>query len=155
MNYHFSGGFYLESQIGRSVICLKLFLTKIEKNMTNLFYMGGTLFMSILTLEFLIALVIAVIFGKLVFKENKESAGIIRHKLTYIKSMGLLALVTGILGQIIGLFSAFGHIEKVGSVSPGVLMAGLKVSMVTTLYGLVIWIITFLIWFVLDARLDK
>jgi len=59
-----------------------------------------------------------------------------------IKHLGIMALAIGILGQLIGLFTAMNHIESVGGVSPSVFAAGFKVSMITTMYGLIIFIIS-------------
>ncbi|MEQ8240250.1 MAG: MotA/TolQ/ExbB proton channel family protein [Cyclobacteriaceae bacterium] len=119
--------------------------------MMNLFYMGGTLFMSILTLIFFanIALAIYLVFQ---FGKNDFSHEQISIKLGYLKSVGLFALIFGILGQFIGLFSAFGAIEQVGTVSPAILAGGLKVSMITTMYGLVIYIISIAGWFGLTNK---
>ncbi len=108
--------------------------------MFNLFYMGGPLFMSILTL-ILIAVIILFI-GAWLRKTTGE----------LIKEAGLLGLVIGILGQLIGLFSAFQGIETMGNVSPAMLAGGLKVSMITTVYGMLIYIIALILWFVVKAR---
>ena len=62
-----------------------------------------------------------------------------RHHFGYIKSIGLFALITGILGQLIGLMSAFETIEKMGSVSQEMLAGGLRISSITSLYGLLIF----------------
>jgi len=66
-----------------------------------------------------------------------------------IKSSGLFAAVTGVLGQLIGLYSAFSAIEQMGSISPEMLMGGLKVSSICTIYGLVIYALSLLAWFVI------
>ncbi len=121
--------------------------------MATLFYEGGILFMSILSLCLLIMLVISVYYGVLVFQTPSSSRETLRHRLTYIKSVGLLSLVIGILGQLIGLYSAFRRIQEVGSVSQSILAGGIKVSMITTLYGVIIFILSYLIWLVLDSRM--
>lgn len=90
--------------------------------------------MSILTIEF----VTVIFFTVKSFTDKSTNVSI-------IKSIGLLALITGILGQLIGLFSAFEAIQQMGSVSPAMLAGGLKVSMITTMYGLVIYMITLVI----------
>jgi biopolymer transport protein ExbB/TolQ len=112
--------------------------------MMNLFNMGGILFMSILTIEFL---VMAILAGKAVIAKegsNKDAE--------LMKSFGLLALVTGILGQLIGLYDAFNAIEMMGQVSPALLAGGLKISMITTLYGMVIYLISILLWIGLKVK---
>ena len=90
----------------------------------SLFQMGGVLFMSILTI-----LLIGVLATTVLFWMKKEPA---TKDLNLIKSVGLLAVVVGVMGQMIGLFSAFQFIEEAGSVSPGMLAGGLKVSSITT-----------------------
>lgn len=102
--------------------------------MIELFQMGGMLFMSILTIELVAVIVLAA--KNLLNKQGKT---------TMIKSVGLLAMITGVLGQLIGLFSAFEAIQQMGSVSPGMLAGGLKVSMITTIYGAIIYLISILI----------
>ena len=62
---------------------------------------------------------------------------------------------TGILGQLIGLYSAFSAIERAMDISPAIMMGGLKVSMITTLYGILIYLTAILIWFVLDLLASR
>lgn len=123
--------------------------------MAQLFYMGGPLFMGILTCLLLILVIISVYFtiaissGKAAGKKN------FGHQLTYLKSVGLFTMITGILGQLIGLMDAFKAIERVGDISPAMLAGGLKVSMITTLYGILIYLISIVIWFLLDLWYHK
>ena len=94
--------------------------------MLDYFYMGGPLFMGILTLIF-IALVVAAVLKK------------------DVKEIGLLALALGILGQLIGLMGAFEGIEAMGGVSQSILVGGLKVSSITSIYGLLIYIVSLIV----------
>ncbi|MDN5202080.1 MotA/TolQ/ExbB proton channel family protein [Fulvivirgaceae bacterium BMA10] len=124
--------------------------------MTELFYMGGPLFMGILTLFLITILAIAVFHGLSIGKNKINDIDQLRHKLTYIKSFGLCALVVGILGQLIGLYSAFDSIENLGGSIPQEMLAGgLKVSMITTIYGAIIFIISYLLWLGLDGLIKK
>lgn len=119
--------------------------------MTDLFYMGGPLFMGILTLLFLIILALATYQGAEIVRNSIRHETSFRHKLSYIKSLGLFTLVFGIFGQLLGLYQAFTAIEKAGGqISPALLAGGLKVSMITTLYGVVIFLLSYLIWLGLD-----
>jgi len=45
---------------------------------------------------------------------------------------------------------AFSAIERAGDISPAIVVGGLKVSMISTLYGILIYMVSILIWFVLD-----
>ena len=94
--------------------------------MLDYFYMGGPLFMGMLTLIF-IALVVAAVLKK------------------DVKEIGLLALALGILGQLIGLMGAFEGIEAMGGVSQSILVGGLKVSIITSIYGLLIYIVSLIV----------
>ena len=94
----------------------------------DLFYQGGPLFLSILTLLLLGVLWTAWKGGP-------------------VKELGLLALAVGVLGQLIGLYQAFsvleGFEEAMGEVAGESLIAGgLKVSLTTTVYGLLIYIVS-------------
>ena len=62
-----------------------------------------------------------------------------------VKEIGLLALAMGFLGQLIGLMGAFEGIEAMGAVSQSMLAGGLKVSSITSIYGLLIYIISLII----------
>ncbi len=123
--------------------------------MLQLFSQGGILFMSILTLCLLVVLVLTVYYGTMVFKPDTVSASLLRHRLKYIRSVGILSLVIGILGQLIGLYSAFVAIQKAGHVSLEVMAGGLKISMITPLYGILIFIFSYVIWLFLDGMLKE
>ena len=64
-------------------------------------------------------------------------------------------MITGILGQLIGLTEAFKAIEAAMDISPAIMAGGLKVSMITTLYGIIINLLSILIWFLLDLWYHK
>lgn len=100
--------------------------------------MGGILFMSILTI-----ILIGVLIATVHYWIKREATS---SHLDLIKSVGLLAFVVGILGQMIGLFSAFEAIEQMGSISPAMLAGGLKVSSITTIYGLIIYALSLVLW---------
>ena len=111
--------------------------------------------MGILTTLLVIMLAISVYFFLRI--TSGKAAGLVNfaHKLTYVKSVGLFTMITGILGQLIGLLEAFKAIERVGDISPAMLAGGLKVSMITTLYGILIYLVSILIWFLLDLLHQK
>ena len=106
--------------------------------------------MGILTILFFIILALTVfnfyIIGKKDFKDILEA----RKKLIYIKSIGLFAMVTGILHQLIGLFMAFKALELAGDVSLSLLASGLKISLISPIYGIMIFLLSYLLWITLD-----
>jgi len=117
--------------------------------------MGGPLFMGMLTIVLLSAIVIAVINAKYVFGSGQQDVARTKNRIGYIKSLGLLAVVIGFLGQLIGLYSAFQFIESGSEISPAVLAGGLKVSSITTIYGLIIFVLCYLIWLAMDSRISS
>jgi len=123
--------------------------------MKEWFIMGGTLFMSILTILLVITMAVAVYFAIRISSGKASDKGNFRYQLKYVKSLGLFTMITGILGQMIGLFSAFIAIEEAGDISPAMIAGGLKISMITTLTGIVIYLISIIIWFLLDLMYQK
>lgn len=123
--------------------------------MKDLFYMGGPLFMGILTILFVLMLAYSAISIISIINKGGDDSLNVRSRLAHIKSIGLFSLITGILGQLIGLYAAFAAIEKVMDISPAILAGGLKVSMITTMYGMLIYLISILIWVVLDLWASK
>jgi hypothetical protein len=124
-------------------------------NLFDLFFQGGTLFMSILSIIFIVLLVLAVkkvydLFGPGAGKVENAKQGI-----SLILEIGRFALILGVFGQIIGLFQAFAAIEEVGGVSMEMLAGGLKVSSISTLYGLFILIVAYGFYFILRQRAQK
>jgi putative Mn2+ efflux pump MntP len=123
--------------------------------MKDWFVMGGSLFMSILTILLVIIVAVSVYFAVTIAGGKASEKKNFKEQLRYVKSLGLFTMITGILGQLIGLFSAFSAIEAAGDVSPAMLMGGLKVSMITSLTGIVIYLISIIIWFLLDLFYQK
>ena len=88
-------------------------------------------------------------FSKNVSKENAL------RKIRYGRSIGLFAMITGILGQLIGMYEAFSVIEAKGSIAPALVYAGLKVSMIPTLYGILIYLLSIMLWFIASILIEK
>lgn len=118
--------------------------------------MGGPLFMGILTLILITMIAVSFINGAAVLTGRIQDPVTAARKIGYTKSVGLFALIIGLLGQLIGLFSAFQAIElKMVEVSPTLLASGFKISMITTLYGIIIYALSYVIWFGLSAALER
>jgi hypothetical protein len=123
--------------------------------MKDLFFMGGPLFMSILTI-LLIIMVTWMVFHIVSFYNSSQ----VNHEkalrfISYGKSIGLFAMITGILGQLIGFYSAFIAIERAGDISPSLVFGGIKVSLITTLYGIFIYLFSIIIWFLASVVIER
>lgn len=121
--------------------------------MLDLFFEGGWEFMSLVTIMALAMLYFAIKTAMALFGTNSNAAAAPKpSSLYYIRFFGMLALVTGILGQLIGLYEAMKHIAAQGDISQAALAGGFKVSSICTLYGFIVFLIAHLIWFALDLK---
>lgn len=123
--------------------------------MKDLFFMGGTLFMSVLSILFIMMMAWMIYHLSKYLISKSSSKEISLRKMEQGKSIGLFALVFGIMGQLIGLYGAFSSMAEVSTISPAIMYAGLKVSMITTMYGIIIYLIALVLWFVGRQLIDK
>lgn len=96
---------------------------------------GGPYFMYP-ALIILIVIIILIVKGFLNLKKDDHQT------ISLISSIGLFALIWGIFGQLLGLFQAFDYIQVSGEVPATVLAGGLKVSMISTIFGVIIFLIS-------------
>ncbi|QIE59172.1 MotA/TolQ/ExbB proton channel family protein [Rasiella rasia] len=94
----------------------------------NIISDGGVTFMVPLILF------VVIIFALLVVALLKPTLRSKFEKL--INHISLFALAWGLLGSTIGLITAFDAIQAVGDISNGMMAGGLKVALITTLFGL-------------------
>lgn len=120
--------------------------------MFKYFIEGGPLFMGMLSIVFLIVLVLTFTTGRAIMSDKLEGK---TNGLSYIKSLGLFAFVLGMLGQFLGLFQAFEVIGQGMEVSPSIFAMGLKISSISSIYGMIIFLISYLIWFVLKSTIER
>jgi len=106
--------------------------------------------MSILTILLFIILGMSIFYLVIILRKDYKDIAETRNRLKYIKSLGLFTFVAGILGQLVGLFSAFSAIERAMEISPPIMAGGLKVSMITTIYGALIFLVSYLCWIIID-----
>jgi biopolymer transport protein ExbB/TolQ len=123
--------------------------------MKEWFIMGGALFMGILTILMVIIVAVSVYFAVTIASGKAREKANFSHQLKYVRSIGLFTMITGILGQLVGLFQAFTAIEAAMDISPAIVAGGLKVSMITTLTGIVFYLLSMIIWFLLDLWHSK
>lgn len=100
---------------------------------------GGMPFMAPLSFIFLIIIVL-IVFSVLSAIQKKEINGKIVES---IRQLGGLALAWGTFGTIIGLYFAFKALSEMKETLPlNVIMGGLKVGLITIIYGLIIFMIS-------------
>ena len=104
----------------------------IGTSLINRFMEGGALFMSLILICLLI-LIYFTIKSILTLKTNKE---ISKKMLKHISDSGALGLALGVMGSFTGLITAFDVLEATGAAEPSILAGGLKVALLSTLFGL-------------------
>lgn len=112
-------------------------------------WMGGTLFMAVLSISLILIIGTTVLNVIRVSRDNYNPTKQILV-IADIKAIGIFAIVWGVFGQSIGLFSALQAIEAAGDISSAMIFGGLKVSMITTLYGFFIFLLSWLIFLVMS-----
>ena len=84
----------------------------------------------------LICLIISFYFTVKSIFNIKSNIEISRKMLKHIKDSGSLGLALGVMGSFIGLITAFDVLEATGEANPSVIAGGLKVALLSTLFGL-------------------
>jgi biopolymer transport protein ExbB/TolQ len=124
--------------------------------MVELFFNGGFVFMGTLTLILLLVVIISVFVAISIFIQKINNTEETLRKINYVRSSGMFAIFFGILGQLTGLFSAFKAIKlDEVDVSYSFIAEGFRISMITTIYGILIFSFSMLIWFVLKKALKE
>jgi len=91
---------------------------------------GGPFFMYPILIILIIIIILTV---KGILQREKDNS----KTIALLSSIGFFVVAWGVLGQTIGLIGAFDSIQAVGDISMEVLAGGLKVSLLTTLFGVV------------------
>jgi len=113
--------------------------------MIDLFFQGGTLFMTVIVLTGLGA----IIWSLLTLIKFLKLGFVTKRHLDAILFLGSISFFLGLLGQGIGLSNALNSIQDVPSVSPAAVVGGLKVSMIPPLTGAILFSIAGIFWFIL------
>jgi hypothetical protein len=120
--------------------------------MVDIYISGGVIWMHPITLMFLINIVIVVL--ELIGKIRNPAYNFPR--ISWIKQVGGLALAWGVFSTVIALFQAFGDLSKSGDTIPFyVIMGGLQVALITAIYGLIVFMLSFLMAMVLALVAKK
>ena len=98
---------------------------------------GGPLMMSLIT----ICLILSIVFLIKGFSSLNTNLNQSKKMLSLAVDSSLLGLVIGFFGSVIGLITAFDSVEAMGNPDPSVFAGGLKVSLLTAVYGLFSFII--------------
>ncbi len=81
-------------------------------------------------------------------------AGLLEKNLSWISLFIALAPMLGFLGTVIGMIQAFDAIEQAGTVSATIVAGGIKVALITTVFGLVVAIILQIFYNYILSKID-
>lgn len=85
--------------------------------------------------------------------EGKRRADLIWNRISYLSDIANVAPMLGLLGTVLGMIKAFFLLERqVGSVDSLVLSRGVGEAMATTMFGLVVAILSLLFYSIIKAR---
>lgn len=78
-----------------------------------------------------------------------------QKKLNSVLYLGSLAFFAGLVWNAIGMYEVLDVIQQMGGVSQSALAGGLKAASISTIYGLSIFFIIYLCWFLLRLKMEK
>lgn len=81
--------------------------------------------------------------------------GLLEKNISWLSLFIALAPMLGFMGTVIGMISAFDSIEAAGDISPAVVAGGIKVALLTTVFGLVVAMILQVFYNYIIAKIDS
>lgn len=81
--------------------------------------------------------------------------GRLEKGLSWVALFIALAPMLGFMGTVIGMVQAFDNIEAVGDISPTIVAGGIKVALLTTVFGLIVAIILQIFYNYIVAKIDS
>lgn len=123
------------------------------------FFEGGTAFMGFLT----VLLIITTAWFIYQFVVGYYSKQISKEKtlrmIGYGRYIGLFAMMTGLIGQMVGLISTFDAIQAAADINSAWVFGGVKVTYITPIYGTLIFMVSLILYFIsallIENKFDK
>ena len=81
--------------------------------------------------------------------------GLLEKGLSWISLFIALAPMLGFMGTVIGMIGAFDAIEAAGDISPSLVAGGIKVALLTTVFGLIVAMILQIFYNYLISKVDS
>jgi biopolymer transport protein ExbB len=91
---------------------------------------------------------------KAIVSNGSVQMGLLEKGLVWISLFIAIAPMLGFMGTVIGMIEAFNRIEAVGDLSPSVVAGGIKVALLTTVFGLVVAIILQILYNYIVSKID-
>jgi len=81
--------------------------------------------------------------------------GLLEKNISWLSLFIALAPMLGFMGTVIGMIQAFDNIEKTGVMSPATVAGGIKVALLTTVFGLIVAIILQIFYNYIISKVDS
>jgi biopolymer transport protein ExbB len=91
---------------------------------------------------------------KAIVSYGSVQMGLLEKGLVWISLFIAVAPMLGFMGTVIGMIQAFDRIEAVGDLSPSVVAGGIKVALLTTVFGLIVAIILQIFYNYIVSKID-
>jgi len=91
---------------------------------------------------------------KAIVSYGSVQMGLLEKGLVWISLFIAIAPMLGFMGTVIGMIQAFDRIETVGDLSPSVVAGGIKVALLTTVFGLIVAIILQIFYNYIVSKID-
>jgi flagellar motor component MotA len=112
--------------------------------MTDIYLAGGVVYMHPLS-AILISILMLTIILVLRWVQTKQLR---ERSVETIRQLGMVALAWGVFSTVLGFFQALAFLSELKDPLPfHVIMGGLKVAMITTLYGFIILFVSLIAYF--------
>ena len=92
---------------------------------------------------------------KSVISYGSVQMGLLEKGISWISLFIALAPMLGFMGTVIGMIGAFDAIEAAGDISPSLVAGGIKVALLTTVFGLIVAIILQIFYNYIVAKVDS
>jgi biopolymer transport protein ExbB len=92
---------------------------------------------------------------KSVISYGSVQMGLLEKGLSWISLFIALAPMLGFMGTVIGMIGAFDAIEAAGDISPSLVAGGIKVALLTTVFGLIVAMILQVFYNYIVAKVDS
>jgi biopolymer transport protein ExbB len=92
---------------------------------------------------------------KAIVSNGSIQAGLLEKGLVWLALFIALAPMLGFMGTVLGMIDAFSAIEKAGDIQPSMVAGGIKVALLTTVFGLITAIILQIFYNYITAKVDS
>lgn len=119
------------------------------------FFMSGGMNMWFLLIIAIVIFVISIRKAMQLYGKEELPKPVLETGINAIVFWGAIAAIIGFFSHYWGLYNAMQAIMRANDISPAIVAGGYAVSLITILSGLIIFIISAIIWFVLRSRFKQ